>query len=646
MTNTIDQNASLWDNIKNARKEAAEKHSLYHEMLNQVYVSSLTKDDEDALSKSIAPKYKMPIIAPFVRRQVETITDGIPSFTVKTNDPNQLTEAMADKLNVVIKDQLDRSAFKRQNYKVIRDSIAGGFGIYKIKLEYANKLSFEQNIRLEAVSNPTNVYFDPCAKQNDMSDASFCFTIEWVEDVLLKKKYPNVNFDLLQFGGGSALTERSEGEDSKRKEFEVCDYYYIETGYAKIYELEGGEVVFKKPEDASSIVRTRLTAQKTCKFQRVVGNQILEEAKLPFSTIPFVQVCAEVVIDEDDHKTIVPYAAPAIHAQRLKSIATNLYAAAAFATPPGRLAIPQEAFGNKNTQEIMRSVTSRDILVYKQFSSKGGIQTPVNPPHYMTPPPISPEYANLANISDNVIKQTLGVEFDINQVGNMSGKALYNMADFVNSNVKGFVESLLGALKQCGQLFLEGLKATNRELASTPTENADIIVESGINYKLQQQATLEMLMELAQVSPTFAQFMDKEGVKLMLQNMDLNSKAELTTSYDGFEEALKKQPPRILPQVQMEQQKMQMEAQKQQQSFELKQQEHNLKAAELNIETQKLQLDAKQAENKAAKDATDSYLDKYKAEMDLQMEQLTHQMNLLQTIIAHSGKNNHQENMA
>ena len=71
-----------------------------------------------------------------------------------------------------------------------------------------------------------------------------------------------------------------------------------------------------------------------------------------------------------------------------------------------------------------------------------------------------------------------------------------------------------------------------------------------------------------------------------------------------------------------------------------------MKAAELNIETQRLQLEASQAQNKAAKDATDSYLDKYKAEMNLQMEQLTHQMNLLQTIIAHAGKNNHQENMA
>lgn len=639
MKNTIDQNANIWSNIKDARENSEQKHETYHEMTKQVYVSSLTKDDENALSKSMAPKYKMPMIAPFVRRQIETITDGVPSFKVKTNNPDKLPIAIADKLNEVIKDQLDRSGFKRQNYKVVRDSMTGGFGIYENKLEYANKLTFDQNIRLKAVKDPTTVYFDPCSKRNDKSDSAYCFFLEFVEDIVLKKKYPDVDFDLLQFGGDSALNERNHGNDSKRKEFEVCNYYYIESAYAEIYELDDGQVVFEKPEDVSCIVRTRLTEQKSCKFKRVVGNQVVEEAATPFSAIPFVQVCAEVVIDEDGKEIIVPYAAPAIHAQRLKSIATNLYAAAAFASPPARLAIPQEAFVSKKIQDIARSVTSRDVLVYKQFAGKNGVQTPVNPPHFMAPPPISPEYANLANISDNVIKQTLGVEFDINQVGNMSGKALYNMADFVNSNVKGFVESLLDALKQCAKLFLEGLKATNKEFALLPIENADIILESGINYKLQQQATLEMLMELAKVSPTFAQFMDKEGVNLMLQNMDLNSKAELISSYNKFEEESENKPPEIPPQIQMEQQKMQMDAQKQQQDFELKQQEHNLKLTELNIEAQRLQLEANEIENKAAKSASDTYLDKYKTEMNMQMEKLTHQMNLLQTIIAHSSPN-------
>lgn len=637
-TATLTQDATLWENIKQARSKSEDKISIYRQMMSHVFVSALAHEDKMALNQAKCVTYDTPVIAPFVRRQVETVTDGIPSFEAKTNDESSLSQSEANIINTKINDIFDKSAIKRQNYKAIRNAIAGGFGIYEVRLEYANSKDFSQTVCIKAVDDI--IYFDPKAKEDDESDATFCFKIGFEDEEVLKKKYPDVDFGSMVFGGDDALAEQHDDSRKNKRRLEVCDYYYLSTNAAIIYKLTSGDVAFKKPEDKSLIKSTRTVIKNICKFQRVVGNQIIDKADLPFTSLPFVQVCSEVVRDDEGNKKIIPYAAPAIGAQRLKSIAASLYAGAAYAAPPARLAVVKEALNDKSVQKSAQETSSRDIFVTRQFTKVGGTTQELRSPEYMVTPPISPAYGMLSQMADLMIKQSLGVEFDINEMGNLSGKALYNMADFMNSNIKGFVENLLNSLKRCATLTLEGLQATDDEIRQMDIESADIILESGINYKLQQQATLEMLLELANVSPTLAKFLDEEGIELLLENMDLNEKSKIMGAYKAFSD--KEHDPnnqqQIPPQIQLEQSKLQLQSQKQQMDYEIKKMEMAAKQKQMQLEELKLSLDSQKNSDDAVLEHIKTMMDKYKAELDAMVSEMGHKYDLMQTTIAHSGK--------
>ncbi len=636
-TVTLTQDATLWENIKQAREKSEDKIATYREMMSFVFVSALAQQDKTALGQAECVAYDTPVIAPFVRRQVETVTDGIPSFQAKTNNKSELSEDQAELINTKLNDIFDKSALKRQNYKAIRNAIAGGFGIYEVRHEYANSKDFSQTVTIRAVDDI--VYFDPKSKEDDESDATFCFKIGFEDEAVLRKKYPDVDFDSMVFDGDAALSERSTESKVNKRELEVCDYYYLETEAAIIYKLQDGEVVYKKPTDQKAIKSTRTVVKNVCKFQRIVGNQIIDKADLPFTSLPFVQVCSEVVRDEEGNKSIIPYAAPAIGAQRLKSIAASLYAGAAYASPPARMGVVKEALDDKSVQKSAQETSTRDIFVTRQYKTIGGKLVELRQPGYMPSPPISPAYGMLSEMADVMIKQALGVEFDINQMGNLSGKALYNMADFMNSNIKGFVENLLNSLKRCATLTLEALQAIDDDISPLDIESADIILESGINYKLQQQATLEMLLELANVSPTLAKFLDEKGIKLLLENMDLNEKSKIISEYEKLSDP--KNPenqPSIPPEVQLEQAKLQLQGQKQQMDYEIKKMEMAAKQKQMQLDELKLQLDSQKNSNDAVSEHIKAMMDKYKAELDAIVSQMQHKYDLTQTLIAHSGK--------
>ena len=625
----LTEDALLWENIELAKEGAKARIDTFQETMAYVFTSALAQSDIKSLKDAQSVVYDTPVIAPFVRRQIETVTDGIPSFQAKTNDESALSEDGVKIINNKLNNIFDKSSLKRQNYKAIRNAIAGGFGTYEVSIDYSNNKDFTQTVSIKAVDDI--IYFDPRSEDDDEADATYCFKLFFQSEDALKSKYPDVDFKSMVFGKDCALEERKIGSKSDKRELQVCDYYYLSAEVATIYMLKDGHIVYDKPTDETNIAATRNAIKNVCKFQRIVSNQVIDTAELPFSSLPFVQVCSEVIRNAKGEKVIVPYAAPATAAQRLKSIAASLYAGAAYACPPARTRVPKESLADKSVKSSAKETSTRDLFVYRQYMNNGTERVPLNPPDYMPPPPISPAYGMLSEMADMMIKKALGVEFDVNQMGNLSGKALYNMADFMNSNIKGFVENLLNSLKRCAHLTLEALKAVDKDIMP---------LESGINYKLQQQATLEMLLELANVSPTLAKFLDEQGIELLLENMDLNEKSKIIGAYKKFSQNQhnpENQPP-IPPQIQLEQAKLQLQSQKQQMDYEIKQMEMAAKQKQMQLDELKLQLDSQKNSNDAVSEHIKVMMDKYKAELDAIVSQMQHKYDLTQTLIAHAGK--------
>jgi len=123
----------------------------------------------------------------------------------------------------------------------------------------------------------------------------------------------------------------------------------------------------------------------------------------------------------------------------------------------------------------------------------------------------------------------------------------------------------------------------------------EVQVEAGVNFAVQKQIALKAMIQLMQASPQFAQFMNTEGLEVLLDNLDIRGidnikvmAAEWMKNQKQMQEQQAQAQAQQMTPEQMAQQQMQLEQAKIQQKAE----EAQLKArTEMQTEEMKAQVD-------------------------------------------------------
>jgi len=180
----------------------------------------------------------------------------------------------------------------------ISHATIGGKGFFRLKTDYADEKSFDQEIQFMRVQNPFTVYVDPFSTEPDGSDMRFCFVTEVLSRDEFKAQFPKAstttNADALMVGqGDSGLTWIST--DNIR----VAEYYRVETTQAKLCRLVTGEDVFEDDAPAGSQVavdpRTgkpmeRMSERRSVHWYKLTAAEVLEETEIPCRWIPVFPV--------------------------------------------------------------------------------------------------------------------------------------------------------------------------------------------------------------------------------------------------------------------------------------------------------------------------------------------------------------------
>jgi hypothetical protein len=69
----------------------------------------------------------------------------------------------------------------------LESAVTGGFGYFRISTDYACDDQFDQDIKIERVVNPLNIYGDPWSTAADSSDWNTAFVTEWLKEKEFKK---------------------------------------------------------------------------------------------------------------------------------------------------------------------------------------------------------------------------------------------------------------------------------------------------------------------------------------------------------------------------------------------------------------------------------------------------------------------------
>lgn len=160
-------------------------------------------------------------------------------------------------------------------------ALQGGYGFRKVVHRYKGK-SFNQEVAVDAILNPDSILFDWDCKEPSWCDAVDCFEFETMTETEFARRFPKAE--------KHSFTEADRAQVPKwltQKQITVGAYWYIDSQFTTIYQLDTGEVV-DNLADGQTSATSREYEEKTLKCAYTNGLEILAEEVHPGELLPII----------------------------------------------------------------------------------------------------------------------------------------------------------------------------------------------------------------------------------------------------------------------------------------------------------------------------------------------------------------------
>jgi hypothetical protein len=348
----------------------------------------------------------------------------------------------------------------------LENAVSGGFGFFRISLDYVHSDSFDMEARIERIANPLSVYWDASTRAFDASDWEYGFVAEWHTKSAFEQMYPGKDF--VSFEGD--YQDQTELDNFGQEQIRLAEYFLRTLHKRKIVQLSNGEVVredaLKKPMmlpdgqtmtliDALNMSGITVQRERLADYYKVMrrilsGAEVLEEEEWPGQSIPICPVWGdEVIIDGRRHfRSLVRDARdPQMMFNFWRSASTELVALAPRA--PFLIAEGQLPDGKEKQKWENANTRSWPYLMYKPV---GGAM----PQRQPFPSVAAGAIQEAANASDDM-KATMGIyDAALGARGNeTSGKAIVARQRESDTGTFHFIDNLSRAIRYAGRCLVE-----------------------------------------------------------------------------------------------------------------------------------------------------------------------------------------------
>ncbi len=422
-----------------------------------------------------------------------------------------------------------------------------GIGYYRLRTDYVDPLSFQQEIRIELIKDRFSVYVDPYFQQPDGSDIQWGFIFEDLSHEEYKAQYPDS--DLSSMSDWDSLG-RNRPSWIQENTVRVAEYYYKVFEDVTVCLLSDGSVLEKAQivpeilkERKLKVVKERETVLPKIKWCKINGVEILDRTDIPGKYIPIIPIIGEEQIV--DGKKV--YAGIIRHAKDpqtnynfwISSMAETIALApkAPFVGASGQFEGYEEKWQTAN-------IKNHAYLEYNQIDLNG---QPAPPPQRQAvePPIQAMSMAMQGAIED--LKSTTGI-YDAtlgNRSNETSGIAIQRRNAQAQVSNFHFNDNLSRSLRHTGRILLEWIP----EVYDTPQtihilgedgevdqvkinqifEEAgeqkghfldagtyDVTVDTGPSYQTKRQEAVASMLDLARSAPQVLQV----AGDIMVRHMD------------------------------------------------------------------------------------------------------------------------------
>jgi Phage P22-like portal protein len=342
------------------------------------------------------------------------------------------------------------------------DSAAeGGIGWFRLcafETETDDKFPFDQDLRLDRVTNSLSVYPDPHAHKPTRSDMRFLLQTEDLPRDEAKRKYPKIELTQLDTFRGTGDT----GGWVTEKTVRVAEYWRVEYDDVRIVELNNGQAFIgdaipegaKKGDGAEDIKRERIRRSPKVRWSKITATQELEKTEWMGTRIPYVPILGE-ELNVDGKCMLRGVIEPAMDAQRMINYTFSAAIESAALAPKSPWLVAEGQTDQYKQMWQTANTANHSVLVYTPTSLLG---QPVGPPQRNSVEQPIQAMVELMVRSEDAVKSTTGI-FDPS-LGNTnprekSGtaiKALQDQSAFGQSN---YQDNVTRALVYAGELMVE-----------------------------------------------------------------------------------------------------------------------------------------------------------------------------------------------
>jgi Phage P22-like portal protein len=548
----------------------------------------------------------------FVRQVTGQIRQMNPAIRVVPSD-SQATEEVAEIYAGLIK-QIEYASEAASIYEGAAESAAGcGIGHWRIRADYAEGMTFDQELMIERIHNPFSVMWDPLAKEPTRKDARYCFITEAIDREDFRAQYPDADMTDATDENRMDTIENWTTTDTVT----VAEYFWIEHEEQEIALLANGQIV-PKPFEGMAIVKRRKVKVPKVQWAKITANEILEgPTVIPCNYIPVVAVTGEEwhLGEEMYRSSVIRFAKDP---QQLYNFARSSMAEVMTLQPKAPYLVTTKQVAGLETFWNEANAKNRPYLPYHPDPS-------AQAPRREQPPLASQAISQEVALSADDMKRTTGI-YDASlgaQSNEKSGVAIRerkmeaqtNNSVYADNMVKGITHTgrilvsmipkvydtqrvirILGEDDQEKQVLINSLMVQEGQVVPVNDLTAgayDVRITVGPSYESKRQEASEGMMAFGSSYPTAAPLI-----------ADLVAKQQDWPEADRVAERLRKALPPGLAEDDDQNQGQPdpaMQAQMQQQQMQMQQQQAAMEAeqAKMQAELRKANAEATEAEAKA-----------------------------------------------
>lgn len=638
-----DQLARIKKNVSTAYMYFNDNYKRYREFRKYVFKESINEQQRAVLQQLNRPVVEFNILEAYISRLLGEFSQHEPGIEVSPAEGIPVDQQVLDVVEGHLRHILHDANKNNFSYEIYKDLLSGGFSVAKVWTDYASPMSFNQQIYLARVFDPTMCGFDPMARTSHKGDGQFSFEIYPMLEEEFMRQFPQAEVK------NCGYTRDIEGFNWTYKDVQgqkiilVADYYEKKRKKVKIVKLANGRVMTAKNyekleeywkseqfiEQIPAIVgEPRITELETICRYKLIEDQILEYNETDYSYLPHVFVDGNsILLTQGTANTTYQMTRPYVyHAKGIQDM-TN-YAGQTVCNSMENLiqhkfivmkeAIPQEQDYIEALNDIQRAST----IVVNAYNENNPDQPIPQPIREVQNIPLPPEVMNSFQVTGPMTQAILG-SFTSNQNQqntNLSGKAVIESASADNAAAMPYVVGYLAASTQWSNIIVDlmpkyilgkrvipveakggektyqEVNAPGKAMINYDEKAIKVNIDAGVNFQVQKSQAMTQIIGLMQASEEFGKFMNSEqGLKILVKNLTVYGADELQEAVPQWLESQQQQQQQAL---QMQQQAMQndprmIKAQADVQKVQMDGQANQMK---MQMEAMKLQMEQQQNE--------------------------------------------------